>query len=64
MTSHDTPSASTIPNPEDQVPDYALYRNRAHQERSLAIRAAFSGLWRRVRTHGPATERDARYLAG
>tara|TARA_R110002020_G_scaffold37723_3_gene113821 strand:- start:1549 stop:1743 length:195 start_codon:yes stop_codon:yes gene_type:complete len=64
MTSHDTPSGSRNQNPTDLIPDYALYRNRAHQARSLAIRAAFSGLWRRVRTHGPATERDARSIAG
>ena len=64
MTRHDTPSASRILNPKDLVPDYALYRNRAHQERSLFISAVFSGLWWRARTHGPATERDARSIAG
>ena len=64
MTRSRSQASPAAGHPMEQVPDFPLYRARAHSQRQMAINAAVRALWRRVRHPGAVTERDARLLAG
>ncbi len=50
-------------HPIDQVPDYYLYRERAHHECTKAIKSAISMVWNRLTGRRARLKSDAAFWA-
>ena len=61
MSNQHHQKSAGLASASDQAPDFFLYRERAHQERSKAISQAVSALWGRVTGRRSRECRDARF---